>query len=163
MNLYDRIATTEYTPELAHVTRFYTLLVVLKATYRCPAKDRIIRQTMKLVKKNMYIRESYLYSQFTRHQIRSAWQHAKKVMIRCYDKENTRGSKEGELTCSICMENKGDFICAHEDTAHGGICGSCALTIILSKKQRCPMCSQQLDSVCKRPADGQSKFRIFDC
>lgn len=160
IGLQDIVSSKSYTPKMATLTRFYTLLAVLKATFKSYRRDRAVNETVRLLKGAGRVNDTQIHREFTKAQLRYGWLKSKSVMVRCYAKENTTEAGPLDLTCNICMVNKGDYVCVHASTAHGGVCGSCAMQVVIGKNPRCPMCNQTLDLICHIKL---CKVKVFDC
>ena len=153
------------------VRRFmvFTFLAILRESC-CPcdessaflAKHNIILDAMRQIKKLKHIRDTRLYEVFSTREVSVAWDKASALIINSYMHHNTKVATDKQATCIICMENVADFLCVHGRTAHGGICGSCALRVVMEPRSKCPMCKQRVKLVCVRSSAEVSHLSVFD-
>lgn len=128
----------------------------------CKAKNNIVLDAMRQIKKLKHVRDTRLYEVFSTREVSVAWDKASALIINSYMHRNTKVAKDEESTCMICMENVADFLCVHGSSAHSGMCGSCALRVVMEVRPRCPLCSQRVKMVCVRSSSQASKLRVFD-
>lgn len=150
-----------------HVQRLmlYTFLAVLRESCTCEAKTKIVLETMKQIKQIKQIKhitETRLYEAFSRQEVSAAWDKATALMLDSYARHNTKVASDEEPTCRICMENVADFLFVHGPSAHGGICGGCALRVAMGVRPKCPMCNQRVKMVCVRSSAIASQLSVFD-
>ena len=158
------LSTTQKSKDVQRLILF-TFLAVLRDSCNCEAKTKIVLETMKQIKQIKHIKhitETRLYEAFSRQEVSVAWDKATAHMIDSYVRHNTRVAADKEATCMICMENVADFLFVHGSSAHGGICGGCALRVAMGVRPKCPMCNQRVKMVCARSSAIVSQLRVFD-
>ena len=161
--LYHRITRNHYKPRDAHVVRLATFLMVLRNRHKSsPSVSKVVYDTFKIIKRVKKIADTRLYEVLTKHEVRSAWECSQKIMVEAYEVENTRVAEDGEKACSICMDKVGDYVSAHGATAHGGICGACALRLVMQPHPKCPFCSQKIRMIAARSRVCAGGLKIFD-
>ena len=160
--LYHRITRNNYRPKDARLVRLTTFLMVLRKRHPCPRKVKVVNDTIKVINKIKRIKQTRLYEVFSKKEIRSAWEWSKTLMVESYEQENTCVAADGGKTCIICMEKVGDYVSVHGGTAHGGVCGTCALRLVMQARPRCPICSQKISMIAARGSICTSKLKIFD-
>ena len=161
--LYQRITRANYRPRDAHVVRLATFLMVLRSRHKSsPSVSKVVHDTFKIIKRVRRISDTRLYEVLTVDEVRSAWECSQKIMIESYEAENTRVAENGEKACNICMDKVGDFVSAHGVTAHGGICGACALRLVMQPRPRCPFCNQKIRMIAARNRACAGGLKIFD-
>ena len=155
------------TQKSKHVQRLmlYTFLTILRESDACEAKTKIVLETMQQIKKIKQIKhitETRLYEAFSRKEVSAAWDKATTLMIDSYVLHNTKVAAGEQPACKICTENVADFLFVHGSSAHGGICGGCALRVAMGVRPKCPMCNQRVTMVCVRSSARVSQLSVFD-
>lgn len=161
-DMVQRIVSTTHKTKSVHLLRLYTFLLILKKNCSSKADTDIVVEAMNQMKQIKNVNETRIYEAFSRRKVCVAWEKAGTLMVNSYAEANTRVAEEGKPTCNICMVNESDFLCVHGLTAHGGICGSCALRVVMEPTSRCPMCSQRVKLICVRSSSRAARIQIFD-
>ncbi|CAM9700928.1 unnamed protein product [Ectocarpus sp. 6 AP-2014] len=160
--LAERLVRTTHKTKDVQLLRLYTFLLILKKNCTSKADTDVVVEAMKQMKQLKNVRETRIYDAFSRRKVCLAWEEAGTMMVNSYAEVNTRVAKDGKPTCHICVENVPDFMCVHGKTAHSGICGSCALRIVLEPSSRCPICSQRVRLICIRSSSRAERLQVFD-
>lgn len=147
----------------------FTFLAILRESIcscnessACRSKNNIIQDAMMQIKKLKHIRDTRLYEVFSTREVSAAWDKAAALLLDSYVRHHTRVADDSRPTCRICMENIPDFLFVHGSSAHGGVCGGCALRVAMKVRPKCPMCNQRVNMVCVRSSARASQLRVFD-
>jgi len=160
--LLTRVVQKSHRRRHVRQLRIYTFLKILRAEHSAANKRKAVDDALRAMKAIKHIRETRLSDFFTATEISQSWEKAITLMIESYTQHNTSVAAEGEVACHICMDNVGDFLLVHGVSAHGGVCGACALRIIL-EGHKCPFCSRSVKMMCMRGSVESKKcLRIFD-
>lgn len=165
--LMDRVLQKSHRKRHVRQLRLYTFLRILKTEHSAANKRRAVDEALRVLRTIKHIRETRLNELFTPAEVSRSWEKANKIMIESYTEFNTSVAEEGDLSCHICMDKVGDFLLIHGDSAHGGVCGACALRILLDG-HKCPFCVRSVRMMCARdsirPVDSTKEggLRIFD-
>jgi len=165
--LMTRIVQKSHRKRHVRQLRLYTFLKILKTEYSAANKREAVDEALRLLRAIRHIRETRLNQFFTPAEVSKSWEKANTMMIESYTEYNTSVAKEGDLSCHICMDKVGDFLLIHGNSAHGGICGACALRVILDG-HKCPFCVRSVKMICARASISsedrleKSGLRIFD-
>ena len=167
--LPQRILNTTLRGKDVRRLMLFTFLTILRdsccscnESSACRAKNNIVLDAIKQIKKLKHVRDTRLYEVFSTREVSVAWDKASALIINSYMHHNTKVAADEEATCRICMENVADFLCVHGLSAHGGMCGSCALRVIMEARPKCPMCNQRVKMVCVRSSARVSQLSVFD-
>lgn len=164
-SLLARVVRKTHKPKDVRRLRIYIFLKILRADNEATDKRRAIDDALKQMKTIKHIRETRLRQFFAPAEIRRVWEKANALFIKSYTDSNTSVATDGGVTCHICMENVSDFLLVHGGSAHGGVCGACALRIILDG-HKCPFCTKRVKAICARDVvrvtKGGESLQIFD-
>lgn len=165
--LMTRIVQKSHRRKHVRQLRWYTFLKILRTEYSAANSRKAVDEALRVLTSIKHIRETRLHQFFTQAEISKSWEKANTLMIESYTEYNTSVATEGGVTCHICMDKVRDFLLVHGDSAHGGVCGACALRVILDG-HKCPFCKESVKMICARasirPVDCRKKsgLRIFD-
>jgi len=155
------VKTTLTTTQVDGIRKYVFLSILLRAS-DCPAKRAAVHDTRRNLKTVRFLSQTRLCDEFDGRQLRDAWQNSLTMMVEKYTEHNTVAASDGQATCRICMENVPDFLHHGVSSAHGGVCGSCALRIAMERNPRCSLCNQLVRMVCVRSSSCASDLVVYD-
>lgn len=161
-DLLQRIVCNTHNTKEVRLLRMFTFLTILRHKYTCPCKRVVVLEAMKNIKRINDVSETSLHHEFSPRQIKEAWRRSRTLLIGTFREHNTTVAGVGDKACIICMENVGDYLCVHGRTAHGGVCGSCALRVVVEHGAKCPICKEEVHTITERTSSRAARLKIFD-
>ncbi len=162
--------TTLLTKIRVHRTIMWVFFSILRrASYDRPAQRAAVRNIWRILRAdNRDISPTSLRGVFDRSQTQLAWRQAKAMIMEKFAERRTVAVSDPEAAaCAVCFANVPDFVLVHADgeTAHGGVCGSCALRVMVhwleQNPPRCFLCNQRVRMVCPRSCSRARRLDVF--
>lgn len=160
--LLDNCVKRTLTKAKVHRIRVVVFMMALRESDTCAVKRAVVHDNLNNLDAVRYISQTTLCDVFSKKQLRAAWKHAQAMMIEKYTEHNTVSASDGQASCFICMENVPDFLVVHGSSAHGGVCGTCALRTVMEPCPKCSVCMQRVRMVCDRSSISARNLVIYD-